>query len=207
VPSDVGSGGSNAPLILAARRDDQAFAAWVNRWLAEFGFRAPFEVEDSSVGVFRLMVRTSPMSIPVNVADSGFGLSQVLPFIVHGAHATPGSTLIAEQPEIHLNPRLQVVLADLLVGMVRERRHVTVETHSEHLVTQLRLRVADGRLDPANVAFYYVDRGRYRSTVRELKLTPEGRWEEGQWPAEFFSESTTQALELLRARRRGRADA
>ena len=81
--------------------------------------------------------------IEVDPQDVGEGISQILPVIV--ALAAPGPSLVAiEQPELHVHPRMQVALGDLLIEKAlddrRMRKHrsrlvaawTVVETHSEH---------------------------------------------------------------------------
>jgi hypothetical protein len=198
-PSSIGIGGSRAPELIAARWNDPSFRDWVLKRLADFGFKGGLEVERAEgMPVFRLMVRSSPKSPAANIADSGFGLSQVLPFIVFGAYAKPGSLLIAEQPEIHLNPRLQLRLAHLLVAIVKQRKvNVVIETHSEHLLSELRLLVAKKRLQPADLGVLYVEKATLKSTVRDVPVEADGQVRQESWPKGFFEEPVDQALELL----------
>ena len=47
----------------------------------------------------------------------GVGVSQLLPVLVMGLTSQPGMTLIYEQPELHLHPRLQSLLAEFFVAL------------------------------------------------------------------------------------------
>ena len=105
-----------------------------------------------------------------NIADAGFGTSQLLPLIIQTLTARPGTITIAEQPEIHLNPRLQSVLADLFVEMANTGHHVIVETHSEHLLLRLRRLVASGKIKSSEVAIYFIERLKGESTVRSVPI-------------------------------------
>ena len=57
----------------------------------------------------------------VNITDVGFGVSQVLPVLVALiVDAKPGSQLVyLEQPELHLHPRAQVALAQVLADAAK----------------------------------------------------------------------------------------
>ena len=44
----------------------------------------------------------------VNIADVGFGVSQVLPVLVALIAAEPGQLVYLEQPELHLHPRAKL---------------------------------------------------------------------------------------------------
>lgn len=204
-PSEVGVAGARAPEIIIARHNEPAFARWLHRWLAEFGFKGGLQVSDPTSGVHRITVKATAKAPAVNIADSGFGLSQVLPFIVHGIHSAPDSLLIAEQPEIHLNPRLHHKLADLFAAMVSDRRNVFVETHSEHFVKRVRYLIAAGKLSLDDVALLYVEKSGARSVVRNVPIEADGSIPEGSWPTGFFEESVKEAVDLLTAQRNVRA--
>ena len=70
----------------------------------------------------------------------GIGVSQVLPIVVSALLAEKGATLIFEQPELHLHPRVQTRLADFFLSMTILKKQCIVETHSEYLVNRLRYR-------------------------------------------------------------------
>ena len=57
----------------------------------------------------------------VNIADVGFGVSQVLPVLVALIVAEPGQLVYLEQPELHLHPRAQVALARVLADAAKQR--------------------------------------------------------------------------------------
>jgi AAA domain, putative AbiEii toxin, Type IV TA system/Protein of unknown function (DUF3696) len=199
-PTSVGVGGADAPQILLARRHDADFTRRVDLHLSNFGFKGGIQVDDHAldVGVFRLTAKSTPMAPSVNIADCGFGLSQLLPFIVHAVAAPERSLLLAEQPEIHLNPRLQIELARLLAWMVQRRGlRVMVETHSEHLLNELRIRVAKGQLRSDRLQVLFVEKAEKRSYVTSVEISSNGIVEAGSWPRGFFEESMSQALDLL----------
>ena len=199
-PGSVGVGGADAPQIVIARRNDESFRAQVDAHLARFGFKGGLQVDDSAraIDVFRLTAKSTPGAPAVNIADCGFGLSQVLPFIVHAVSAPEDSLLVAEQPEIHLNPRLQIELARLLAWMVEKRSlRILVETHSEHLLNELRIRIAKKRLRASRLQVLFVEKADLRSDVRSVEVAPNGAIDSNAWPKGFFEESMGQALDLL----------
>ncbi len=49
----------------------------------------------------------------------GFGVSQILPIIVEGLRLTLGETLVLEQPENHLHPKVQSRLFDFLISLIQ----------------------------------------------------------------------------------------
>ena len=114
---------------------------------------------------------TNPFTkVPVNLADAGFGGSQVIPIIVEGFFAQEDSLILLEQPEIHLHPRAQGVLGDLLVDIANEGRRLIVATHSEHMLGRIQTNIAEGSISKDDVAVYYFQPGETGTRVRELAL-------------------------------------
>lgn len=78
-----------------------------------------------------------------NLRDVGMGVALVLPVLVAGYFAPAGSTVILEEPEVHLHPLAQAVLAEFFVALSRSRRiQFIVETHSEHLFRRMQTLIA-----------------------------------------------------------------
>ena len=89
----------------------------IARWLKQLGVIDSFRLERVSKQRkdYEVRVKRSPASTEVLITDVGVGVSQVLPVLVQSFYAAEGSTVIFEQPEIHLHPRVQADLADVLV--------------------------------------------------------------------------------------------
>jgi predicted ATPase len=138
------------------------------------------------------------------LADSGFGYSQVLPIIVRGLLTPLNGTLIVEQPELHLNPALQVRLAEFFVAMALIGKQILIETHSEHIVNAIRVATAEdssGSLAPICGIFFF-DNVSGAPHIHELSVNPDGTVPE--WPISFFGEAVGLSGRLLRAQRRFR---
>ena len=77
--------------------------------------------------------------VTVTIADVGYGISQLLPVIIEGIASQEGSILCVEQPEIHLHPRLQANIADLMIDTIADepgkRKQWIVKTHSDQRLT------------------------------------------------------------------------
>ena len=81
----------------------------------------------------------------VSIADVGFGVSQVLPVLVALIVAKPGQLVYLDEPELHLHPRAQVALAQVLAAAAKRGVRVVAETHSSLLLLAVQTLVAEGR--------------------------------------------------------------
>ena len=120
----------------------------------------------------------------VSVADVGYGVSQVLPVLVALFAASPGQLVYIEQPEIHLHPRAQTALAEVLADAAKRGVRVVVETHSDLLLLGLQTLVAEGDLAPELVKLHWFARRSDGSTqVTSADVDKSGAF--GEWPVDF----------------------
>lgn len=180
-PSDVGYKGVGAvPALLAAQlAEGSTVEERVAAWLSHLGLVDSFRVAPVAEGVdiYRVYVKRFGSSAEVLLTDLGFGVSQVLPVLVLLAYVPEGSTVIMEQPEIHLHPSVQAALADVILEASRERDlQVIVESHSEHLLRRIQLRIAEEQLDDGtpvsadDVRLWFIDQEDAESRATDLKL-------------------------------------
>ncbi|MCK4231961.1 AAA family ATPase [candidate division WOR-3 bacterium] len=116
-------------------------------WLKEFDMASDIWPKDIEGYQFLLRLRDTYTGIQASIADQGFGVSQILPLIVEGLYAPSGTTLVVEQPEIHLHPKAQSTLADLLIEIMGRGVKLIVETHSDHIIEQIQSRIAEDKVD------------------------------------------------------------
>lgn len=120
----------------------------------------------------------------VNIADVGFGVSQVLPVLVALLVAKPGQLVYLEQPEIHLHPRAQEGLAWLLMEAAARGARVVLETHSSLLLLAVQSLVAEEKLLPKDVGLYWFERNKDGlTTIHPGDLDRLGAY--GDWPEDF----------------------
>ncbi|MBE9225790.1 AAA family ATPase [Phormidium sp. LEGE 05292] len=128
--------------------------------------------------------RTSEASDMVSIADVGLGVSQTLPVLVALLVAEPGQLVYLEQPEIHLHPRAQVALAEILSDAANRGVRVVLETHSELLLLAVQSLVAEGKLSPELVKLHWFKRREDGVTeVSSTNLDAAGAF--GDWPEDF----------------------
>jgi len=133
-----------------------------------------------------------------NLKDVGVGVSQVLPVIVAALYADPGHIVIVEEPESHLHPLAQSVLANLFAEVSRERGvQFLIETHSEHLFRRMQTLMARRDLSTDDCAMYFVERDGKQAQLNALQVEEGGRIR--NWPDKFFGDAVGEAREQAKA--------
>jgi predicted ATPase len=128
--------------------------------------------------------RSGSASDTVSIADVGLGVSQTLPVLVALLVAEPGQLVYLEQPEIHLHPRAQVALAQILVDAANRGVRVVLETHSELLLLAVQSLVAEGKILPDLVKLHWFKRRDDGVTeVSSADLDETGAF--GDWPEDL----------------------
>jgi len=180
----------------------------VLEWLRYMGVGSDVRTSDRGKLGHEMRVATAGSERLHDLTHVGVGVSQVLPILVLALLADRGATLIFEQPELHLHPRVQTRLADFFVAMTQLGKQCIVETHSEYLINRLRYRsaIAEGGEIAEAVVMYFVEKREGESVYREVRINEFGVIE--KWPEGFFDENEELASEILRAgmrKRRGMA--
>ncbi len=188
-------GGTSLGAVGVMGRDPESIAS-ASRALKKLGMAAQVDLVQLAPGYVGVVLTDVESARKINLADVGFGISQVLPILVALASTPPRTLVLIEQPELHLHPENQGALADVLVDFSREKNvGLLVESHSEHILLRLQRRIAEGKVDPNEVAVYVVDRGRIvRSEIDRF-----GRLDTAAFPQGFFEEEWSEAVALARA--------
>lgn len=217
-PSDVGLRGERAveALLAATGRGEmrnrgrkthyKPFQEMIAFWLKELGLIHAFRIEEigSGANLYRAVVQKDAKGPDALLTDVGFGVSQVLPALVLLHYVPEGSTVLMEQPEIHLHPAVQSGLADVILTVARARKlQVIVESHSEHMLRRFQRRVAEGDFDSGDLKFYFCDTVDGVATLNDLALNIFGEIE--NWPDNFFGDEMTEIAETRKAALRKKA--
>ncbi|MBK8908024.1 MAG: DUF3696 domain-containing protein [Rhodospirillales bacterium] len=212
-PTDVGQRGEKAiDAILAAteageernlrkKARKRPFQELIAHWLREMGLIDSFSVVEIAPGSNRWQarVKTRPGASEVLLTDVGFGVSQVLPVVTLLQYVPEGSTVILEQPEIHLHPLAQAGLADVIIQAATHRKvQVILESHSEHLLLRLQRRIAEQTVPASDVKLYFCDAANGVSTLTPLDVDLYGSIR--NWPDKFMGDAFTEAAEAELAR-------
>lgn len=166
---------------------------------------------------------SSVENLKVRIPQSGFGVSQVFPILLEALRTNPGETLIIEQPEAHLNPKLQTDIADLFLFLALNNRRFIIETHSEHLIYRLLKRFAEDGITKQKsddsgeiikkyfdkyelnvkdvIAMYFVDLNNFDiqedNRIRKVSLGENGLIDD--WPAGFYDQGLYDKEDIVEA--------
>lgn len=200
-PGDIGSDGRGAIDALLAsallRSEERNFIVeGVSHWLNRMRVAERLEVrQQGRSNRYELLIHRDGNFC--NIRDVGIGISQVLPVLVASFFAPKGSTIILEEPEIHLHPLAQSVLAELFVEVSRDRQvQFLVETHSEHLFRRMQTLIAKQTMPARDAAMYFVERDGGSATLRSLDIDDYGRVK--NWPDGFFGDALGETREQAR---------
>ncbi|MEG4116027.1 DUF3696 domain-containing protein [Microcoleus sp. N9_B4] len=215
---DIGINGEYTPLVLAVeqnqnipkyyrciyegrrikeyklRESDKMLEA-VNWWLSEC-MKLPNITSVVGLGGVPGQVKLNSSGVEVYLPDVGFGVSQILPILVECLRTKEEETIILEQPEIHLHPSLQSKLADFFICMAKSGKKLVIETHSEHLINRLCLRIAQEESGEVkellNTLFVSFDDKQKTSVVKPIQINEFGEIQ--NWPVGFFDENDARDL-------------
>ena len=116
-----------------------------------------------------------------------YAVYKILPVLVLCYYAPEGSTLLLEQPELHLHPSVQSGLADVFIDVMKNRRmQIIIESHSEHLLNRIQRRVAEQCIDPEQTAFYFCQSTKDGGIATKLDVDLYGSIL--NWPTDFFGD-------------------
>lgn len=147
---------------------------------------------------YEAKIKTKGSNSFVDLPDVGFGISQVLPVLTQIFYAPENSIIIMEQPEIHLHPSAQAVLADVMIDALNSTENgrkrniqLIIESHSEHFLRRLQRRIAENdkshkSIDAQDVAVYFSEFGDNGSQLHALDVDEFGSIL--NWPENFFGD-------------------
>ncbi len=216
-PSDVGVRGERTvDALLSATKSgrtlqdgqdrERPFDETISDWLKEMGLVEQFRLDPiPQFNLSRALVKTRVGAVETTLTDVGFGVSQVLPILVLLYYVEPKSTVLLEQPEIHLHPSAQSVLADVFFHAMKTRGiQIIVESHSEHLLRRIQRRRAEGADGSEDVRLYFVSPGRNGSNLDSLELDRYGQIR--NWPKDFFGDELGEVFAIQEAGLRRRME-
>lgn len=171
----------------------------INAWLVYLGVANEMSTNDKGKIGHELKITTDIKEMEQDLTHVGVGVSQILPILVMCFLAGKGDSIILEQPELHLHPKVQTRLADFFVSINALGKQCILETHSEYLINRLRYLVAKTEDDKIakDTMIYFVEKEEGHSIYRNITINKYGVIDD--WPKGFFDESEDIASMTLRA--------
>lgn len=178
----------------------------VTEWIEYMGISHNIRTVDRGKLGHELQVQQYKNGKFSDLTNVGVGVSQVLPILVSTLLAERNSTVIFEQPELHLHPKVQTRLGDFFLTMVHLNKQCIIETHSEYLINRLRYKAISSKKDKIheNTIIYFVEQEENESLYNKIQINENGIIPE--WPKGFFDESEKIAIDILNASRSNKGE-
>lgn len=199
-------------------KDAQALIKRTSEWLSQSDkLDAGYEIVNKSISEYaglgshpdslgfleqrHVYFKDLKTGINLSASQLGTGISQVLPIVVAACSEKPGLVSV-EQPELHIHPRLQVEIADVLLRE-REKHSFLIETHSEHIILRLLKRIrqkSDNELPEGypsvgqeDISIVYLEPTENGALARRIRVDEDGEFVD-RWPEGFFVERREELL-------------
>ena len=202
-PESVGYSGENTVSAMLAARERKIrldyfyhpFEQVIAANLKNMGLIDDFKVNPISEQrqEYEVKVQTKGSRNWVDLPDVGFGVSQVLPVLVQCFYAPANSIIIMEQPEIHLHPSAQSLLADVMIDVINSKEdgrdrniQLIIETHSEHFLKRIQRRIAEEKVSQEKISAYFAKVDRLPAKLEPLEIDLFGNIH--NWPINFFGD-------------------
>lgn len=211
IVGDVGAEGEFAPFWYVQRADEEVnqerrhptearvtVRGQIDAWLSTIFPGASANAESlpgTSLNKLTFkMGRGSSWDRPSNV---GFGLSYAFPLITALVTAAPGQIVVVDSPEAHLHPSAQSAMGRMLAHFAASGLQVIIESHSDHLLSGVRLAVKEKVIDPSAASISFFDRGeRWDGGAAFIPIEIRSDGGISEWPKGFFDQGINDLVEL-----------
>ena len=149
-----------------------------NDWLKKL--EIPYEIDVKKIDNYYSIVfkpNSSSSKVSISQTHIGLGFPLIMPFVVQ-CIKSENQILLAEEPEVHLHPKLEADLADLIIWSANTRRNqFIIETHSEDFLLRLLKHVRKKRIKSDEITANYITNvGKEGSKVRRVLINEHGQY-------------------------------
>lgn len=204
---------------------DKSIKLFIDFWLSKNGFNIGQMIKvnrNDDVGLTRVSLVSfdkgkNDKNIEIPLVDLGYGISQIIPIIISIANQAhkfivqndyeinfKPSSIIIEEPEGNLHPKLQSKLAEFFIDAAsRFNIQFILETHSEYLIYKFQEYIGKQIIKPSDIALYYLNHpDSDKKYVNRVPIKDDGSIEyEKYFGTGFFDEQTNLKLSLLNIQR------
>lgn len=195
--------------------------SFLNKWLKIFGIADGMELIGTAEGLGFMAYLKTGEKIRL-LADEGYGITQLVSLLLQIDNSIPlllepdeesmiqdrevileyrPHIICVEEPENHLHPKFQSLLADMFVEAYQKYNiRFIIETHSEYLIRKLQVMVADkeNSLTTNDVSLNYIEKNKDGiSRNKQIKILEDGGLSDS-FGAGFYDEADNLAIQLFR---------
>ncbi len=206
-------------------KDKNIAGKFLKKWIKRFDIANSITIKNVGSGLgIAIYLHSTPTDKKGHLlADDGYGITQLVSILLKietniltstktyhvpykrklyrkyddevKQHLTP-STIAIEEPEIHLHPRYQSLLAEMFVDAYKNYNiRFIIETHSEYLIRKIQTLIAKQCITQDDVAIHYIAKDKYQ-TVKQIAIKEDGRLANA-FGSGFFDEADNLAMDLL----------
>ena len=117
------------------------------------------------------------LDMDLNPYNIGYGITNGLPVALALLKAKPGDIVFLENPENNIHPKGQRMIGELIAFVSSKGVQVFLETHSDHIINGIRIRIKKGTLSSDNCAVYFFERKRSVSMVNRINISSKGKFD------------------------------
>lgn len=134
-------------------------------------------------------------NLNMNIANVGYGVSQVLPLVVEMLRSKSESFAL-QQPEVHLHPRAQAAFGDLIYKVAtKNKNRLIIETHSDYMINRFRYAVSKGKGKISSQVLFF-SRDESGIHIDEMPIDAKGQYSV-EVPQKFMSFFLEEELKML----------
>lgn len=133
----------------------------------------------------------------VRPKNIGSGISYLTSILIVCLSAKIGQIIIIENPEIHLHPKAQSKIGELLAFVASKGIQIIIETHNDHLINRLRYEVFKKKIEANKIIIHYKES---LLPFEQIEINDNGKFKdkngENNFPKGFYDATLKEIFEI-----------